>query len=45
MVIVATLVAPPALKWPLRRTPPAPVPGQDETFAEVGGDAARRAGL
>ncbi|MBV9925563.1 MAG: cation:proton antiporter [Acidobacteria bacterium] len=42
MVIVTTLVTPPALKWSLRRTPADAEPGQDEVFAEVGEDAARR---
>jgi Kef-type K+ transport system membrane component KefB len=42
MVIVTTLLTPPALKWSLRRTPAAPEPGQDETVLEVGEDAARR---
>ena len=42
MVIVTTLVTPPALKWSLHRTPAAPEPGQDEVFTEVGEDAARR---
>lgn len=42
MVIVTTLLTPPALKWSLRRTPAAPEPGQDEAVAEVGEDAARR---
>lgn len=42
MVIVTTLVTPPALKWSLQRTPPVPEPGQDEVVAEVGEDAARR---
>ena len=45
MVIVTTLVTPPALKWSLQRTPPAPEPGQDEAVAEVGDDAARRTEL
>jgi Kef-type K+ transport system membrane component KefB len=42
MVIVTTLVTPPALKWSLRRTPALPEPGQDGTVAEVGEAAARR---
>ncbi len=42
MVIVTTLVTPPALKWSLRRTPAEPEPGQDEAFKEAGEDAARR---
>jgi Kef-type K+ transport system membrane component KefB len=42
MVIVTTLVTPPALKWSLQRTTPAPEPGQDEVFKEVGEDAATR---
>src|SRR5215217_7964368 len=42
MVIVTTLVTPPALKWALQRTPAEPEPGQDEAIAEVGEDAARR---
>lgn len=45
MVIVTTLVTPPALKWSLQRTPAAPEPGQDATVAEVGEDAARRTEL
>ena len=45
MVIVTTLLTPPALKWSLQRTPAAPEPGQDETVAEVGEDAARRTEL
>ena len=45
MVIVTTLVTPPALKWALQRTTPAPEPGQDEAVAEVGDDAARRTEL
>jgi Kef-type K+ transport system membrane component KefB len=42
MVIVTTLVTPPALKWSLGRTRPAPELGQGEAVAEVGEDAARR---
>jgi len=42
MVIVTTLVTPPALKWSLQRTPVRPEPGQDEAFREAGEDAARR---
>jgi Kef-type K+ transport system membrane component KefB len=42
MVIVTTLVTPPALKWSLRRTPAVAEPGQDEAVTEVGEDAARR---
>ena len=42
MVIVTTLVTPPALKWSLQRTPATAEPGQDEVVAEVGEDAARR---
>ncbi|HEX8353304.1 MAG TPA: cation:proton antiporter [Pyrinomonadaceae bacterium] len=42
MVIVTTLVTPPALKWSLRRTPAEPEPGHDEAVAEVGETAARR---
>ncbi|HEX8337047.1 MAG TPA: cation:proton antiporter [Pyrinomonadaceae bacterium] len=45
MVIVTTLLTPPALKWSLRRTPAAPEPGQHEVFGEVGEDAARRTEL
>jgi Kef-type K+ transport system membrane component KefB len=45
MVIVTTLVTPPALKWSLRRTPAAPEPNRVETVAEVGEDAARRTEL
>jgi Kef-type K+ transport system membrane component KefB len=45
MVIVTTLVTPPALKWALQRTPPAPEPGQDEAVGEYGEDAARRTEL
>jgi Kef-type K+ transport system membrane component KefB len=40
MVIVTTLLTPPALKWSLQGTPAAPEP--DEVIAEVGEDAARR---
>jgi len=42
MVIVTTLLTPPALKWSLQRTPAAPEPGQDAAIAEVGEDAASR---
>src|SRR5215212_7985871 len=42
MVIVTTLVTPPALKWALQRSPAAPEHGQDEAVAELGEDAARR---
>jgi len=42
MVIVTTLVTPPALKWSLRHTPADPEPGQDEAVTEVGEDGARR---
>jgi len=42
MVIVTTLLTPPALKWSLRRTPAEPEPGQDEAVTEVGETAARR---
>ncbi|HEX8282108.1 MAG TPA: cation:proton antiporter [Pyrinomonadaceae bacterium] len=42
MVIVTTLVTPPALKWSLQRTPPDPDPAHDEVVAEVGEDSARR---
>ncbi|HEX8499115.1 MAG TPA: cation:proton antiporter [Pyrinomonadaceae bacterium] len=42
MVIVTTLVTPPALKWSLRRTPAEPDPGHEEVVTEVGEDAARR---
>ena len=42
MVIVTTLVTPPALKWSLQRTPAEPEPGQGEAVLEVGEDAARR---
>lgn len=42
MVIVTTLLTPPALKWSLGRTPAAPEPGQDEVITEVGEDAANR---
>lgn len=45
MVIVTTLVTPPALKWSLQRTPAAPEAGQDEAVTEVGDDAARRTEL
>ncbi len=45
MVIVTTLVTPPALKWGLQRTTPTPEPGQDEAVAELGEDAARRTEL
>jgi Kef-type K+ transport system membrane component KefB len=45
MVIVTTLVTPPALKWSLQRGPDAPEPGQDEAVAEAGEDAARRTEL
>lgn len=45
MVIVTTLLTPPALKWSLQRTPFAPEPGQDEVVAEVGEDAAGRTEL
>lgn len=45
MVIITTLLTPPALKWSLRRTPAAAEPGQDEVVAEVGADAARRTEL
>ncbi|MBV8858548.1 MAG: cation:proton antiporter [Acidobacteria bacterium] len=45
MVIVTTLVTPPALKWSLQRTPAAPEPGQDEAVTEYGEDAARRTEL
>lgn len=42
MVIVTTLLTPPALKWSLQRTPAAPEPGQAKAVAEVGEDAAAR---
>jgi Kef-type K+ transport system membrane component KefB len=42
MVIVTTLLTPPALKWSLQRTPPVPEPGPYEVITEVGEDAARR---
>jgi Kef-type K+ transport system membrane component KefB len=42
MVIVTTLVTPPALKWSLRRTPAEPEPGRGGVVKEVGEDAARR---
>lgn len=42
MVIVTTLLTPPALKWSLQRTPAAPEPAQDAFIAEVGEDAAKR---
>ncbi|HJQ30647.1 MAG TPA: cation:proton antiporter [Pyrinomonadaceae bacterium] len=42
MVIITTLVTPPALKWSLQRTPVLPEPGQDDAFKEAGEDAARR---
>jgi Kef-type K+ transport system membrane component KefB len=42
MVIITTLVTPPALKWSLQRTPADPEPGQDDAFEEAGEDAARR---
>jgi Kef-type K+ transport system membrane component KefB len=42
MVIVTTLVTPPALKWSPQRTPAVAEPGQDEVITEVGEDAARR---
>ncbi|MFL6335437.1 MAG: cation:proton antiporter [Pyrinomonadaceae bacterium] len=45
MVIVTTLVTPPALKWALQRTPVTPEPGQDDVVAECGEDAARRTEL
>jgi hypothetical protein len=45
MVIVTTLLTPPALKWSLQRTPAAPEQGQDEVIAEVGEDAAGRTEL
>jgi Kef-type K+ transport system membrane component KefB len=42
MVIVTTLVTPPALKWSLQRTPPDPDPDHKEVVTEVGEDGARR---
>ncbi|MCA1619432.1 MAG: cation:proton antiporter [Acidobacteria bacterium] len=42
MVIVTTLVTPPALKWSLQRTPAEPDPAHDEAVTEVGEDGARR---
>jgi Kef-type K+ transport system membrane component KefB len=42
MVIVTTLLTPPALKWSLQRTPAQAEPGQDGVITEVGEDAARR---
>jgi Kef-type K+ transport system membrane component KefB len=42
MVIITTLVTPPALKWSLQRTPAEPEPGHDEAVTEVGETAARR---
>jgi Kef-type K+ transport system membrane component KefB len=42
MVIVTTLLTPPALKWSLQRSRAAPEPGQDEIITEVGEDAAGR---
>jgi Kef-type K+ transport system membrane component KefB len=45
MVIVTTLVTPPALKWSLQRTPVKPETGQDDAVAELGEDAARRTEL
>jgi Kef-type K+ transport system membrane component KefB len=42
MVIVTTLVTPPALKWSLGRTQPTHEPGQNDALVEVGEDAARR---
>jgi Kef-type K+ transport system membrane component KefB len=45
MVIITTLVTPPALKWSLQRTPAAPEHGQDGAVAEYGEDAARRTEL
>jgi Kef-type K+ transport system membrane component KefB len=45
MVIVTTLLTPPALKWSLQRAPAAPEPGQDAAIAEVGEDAAGRTEL
>jgi Kef-type K+ transport system membrane component KefB len=45
MVVVTTLLTPPALKWSLRRTRPAPGPGRGGAFEEAGEDAARRTEL
>ena len=45
MVIVTTLLTPPALKWSLQRAPAAPEPEQDAAIAEVGEDAAGRTEL
>ena len=42
MVIVTTLVTPPALKWSLQHTPAAPDPAHAEAVTEVGEDGARR---
>jgi Kef-type K+ transport system membrane component KefB len=42
MVIVTTLVTPPALKWSLQRTPADRDPAHDEAVTEVGEDGARR---
>jgi Kef-type K+ transport system membrane component KefB len=45
MVIVTTLLTPPALKWSLQRTPTRTDPAHEEVVAEVGEDAARRTEL
>ena len=42
MVIITTLVTPPALKWSLSRTPPVPDAPADEAFEEVADDAIER---
>jgi Kef-type K+ transport system membrane component KefB len=42
MVIITTLLTPPALKWSLSRSAAAPEPGQDDVITEVGEDAANR---
>lgn len=42
MVIVTTLVTPPALKWSLQRAPADSDPAHDEAVTEVGEDGARR---
>ena len=42
MVIVTTLVTPPALKWSLQRRPADPDPARVEAVTEVGEDGARR---
>ena len=42
MVIVTTLLTPPALKWSLQRTPAVAEPERDDAVTTVGEDAARR---